>query len=685
MLAPAAASAAALTSAQVQSILNLLTQFGADATTIANVNASLTGGAPVQQPAQTPGNCTGVSFTRTLVIGSTGSDVKCLQTILNLSSTTQVAITGAGSPGSETSHFGSLTLSAVRKYQVQNGWTPANQVGPLTRAALNAQVAGGNIGGTGAATLCSNGNTLASNCTLAPNAQAGALCPDGIHTIASNCTLLPTAQATTNTEGSITVTADVSPSSGTTMHTGDNNVAVAAVDVKATGSNVTVNRLDVIFHGLAGSATCNIRPWILINQAIVSDGITSKTIAINSATDVTENIVGDTYTVRVDGLNMLVAKDTTKKITLSVDAVNSLPAAATTCTPSIQFGAGAIRGTDGAGISQISGGALAVTTFTVNTGDAGTLDVTVAPDNPKARNVIVQEAAQTADVVLLKVNVQAKSNAVILRTLRVNSVSSSGSLATVMPTIKLWDGTTQLAATTTVIAGSSTFDTINLTIPMGTMKTLTVTGTFAKTNTSIISEGDNVRTTLTAADIAGEDATTYAAVLGAGAYVDGNLAYLFLKAPTLTLASATLTPLTEIAASATTQRYNATLSFNVTANGGDIYIRGLNATAASSGIVAQAITSAASTTLVQSFTTNATAGVNNTWKVSSGDTKHFDVTGVLTATGISSEAGYFEGMSLLNVKWGATDVDEDGPFTAGTQTWGLDDLKTGTLYLITRQ
>ncbi len=88
-------------------------------------------------------NCAGVTFTRNLVVGSTGSDVKCLQTLLNLSSSTQVAITGAGSPGSETSYFGSLTLSAVRKYQTQHGWTPANQVGPLTRAALNAYLAGG--------------------------------------------------------------------------------------------------------------------------------------------------------------------------------------------------------------------------------------------------------------------------------------------------------------------------------------------------------------------------------------------------------------------------------------------------------------------------------------------------------------------------------------------------------------
>jgi len=94
------------------------------------------------------GLCAGVTFTRNLTVGSTGSDVKCLQTLLNQSATTKVASTGAGSPGSETTYFGSLTLAAVKVYQAEHGWTPANQVGPLTRQALNAQLAGsGSTGG----------------------------------------------------------------------------------------------------------------------------------------------------------------------------------------------------------------------------------------------------------------------------------------------------------------------------------------------------------------------------------------------------------------------------------------------------------------------------------------------------------------------------------------------------------
>ena len=143
VVAPAAVSAA-LTSSQVQAIISLLQSFGADATTIANVQSSLTGGTPVTPGTPVPTGsvaCSGVTFTRNLTVGSTGSDVKCLQVILNANGYT-LAATGAGSPGMETSYFGPITLVAVKAFQTAHGWTPANQVGPLTRNALNALLSG---------------------------------------------------------------------------------------------------------------------------------------------------------------------------------------------------------------------------------------------------------------------------------------------------------------------------------------------------------------------------------------------------------------------------------------------------------------------------------------------------------------------------------------------------------------
>lgn len=139
----APAQAAGLTSGQIQSILSLLSSFGADQATINNVNAALngqattgTGSGPVTTGAACP------ALTRSLQVGSSGSDVKALQVFLNSNVATQVAASGAGSPGMETSTFGPATKAAVIKFQTANGVSAIGVVGPATRAAIAAACSG---------------------------------------------------------------------------------------------------------------------------------------------------------------------------------------------------------------------------------------------------------------------------------------------------------------------------------------------------------------------------------------------------------------------------------------------------------------------------------------------------------------------------------------------------------------
>lgn len=128
-----AKSASGLSASQVQSILAVLASFDADAATIASVKASLEG-TPVTGSATSA--AVGV-FKANLTIGSLGNEVKALQEYLNAHGY-QVASSGPGSPGSETTRFGSLTKAALIKFQKAKGITPAvGYFGPITRAAVN--------------------------------------------------------------------------------------------------------------------------------------------------------------------------------------------------------------------------------------------------------------------------------------------------------------------------------------------------------------------------------------------------------------------------------------------------------------------------------------------------------------------------------------------------------------------
>lgn len=95
----------------------------------------------------------GYSWTRSLSQGSKGADVTNLQKFLNMCADTQVSTFGAGSPGMETSTFGPATRSAVAKFQMKWGITPAaGYFGPVSQAKATQLQASGNICGPGVVT-----------------------------------------------------------------------------------------------------------------------------------------------------------------------------------------------------------------------------------------------------------------------------------------------------------------------------------------------------------------------------------------------------------------------------------------------------------------------------------------------------------------------------------------------------
>lgn len=123
-------ASAALTEAQIQSILSLLSSFGSDQTTINNVNSSLRG-----QPVAAVPSAGACSFARDLTLGAKGEDVTCLQNYLT--STGHYSFSGGA-----TGYFGSVTKNAAAAWQAANGVSPAvGYFGSLSRAKYSSMAA----------------------------------------------------------------------------------------------------------------------------------------------------------------------------------------------------------------------------------------------------------------------------------------------------------------------------------------------------------------------------------------------------------------------------------------------------------------------------------------------------------------------------------------------------------------
>ncbi len=94
----------------------------------------------------------GSRVTKALRKGMTSPEVKLLQKVLNSDVATQITKSGAGSPGNETELFGSLTLAALKKFQVKYSIVSPGQegygnLGPKTRAKVN-EILGSMSGGS---------------------------------------------------------------------------------------------------------------------------------------------------------------------------------------------------------------------------------------------------------------------------------------------------------------------------------------------------------------------------------------------------------------------------------------------------------------------------------------------------------------------------------------------------------
>ena len=214
-----------------------------------------------QPSGNVPAACVGVTLSRNLTVGATGSDVKCLQASMNALGYT-IATTGAGSPGNETSYFGPLTLVAVQKYQAAKGWTPAGQVGPLTRQALNAWLAGGIV-------------VVPPGTTPPPAAPAGGLSVSLASDTPASMTI---ADATNANFTKFTLTTGSGPVSVTRMY-----VTRAGLSTNSDIENIKIVEADTgAYRGTTGSVNSDNRALITFTPALVIPANTTKAFYIRA-------------------------------------------------------------------------------------------------------------------------------------------------------------------------------------------------------------------------------------------------------------------------------------------------------------------------------------------------------------------------------------------------------------------
>lgn len=571
------------------------------------------------------------SFTRNLFVGVRGDDVKCLQNYL----------IGAGQsiPAGATGYFGSQTQAAVAAWQTANGVSPAaGYFGPISRAKYS---------------------SLAGTAPTTPTTPAPGITTPGA-------------------EGSLVATIESVPT-GATMNVRSVGVGVMAVKLKASGSDIKVDRVDLNF---------NARPWLYVSNLTITDGTTSRTVAVSSANS-TEIAVGSSYDVRVDGLNIIVPKDTEKVLTVKVDAVSGLPGSETSKDVTVRFNTNAIRGIDGANIQQYAPtSALASRIFTVKIGDTAALEISAHASNPKARAVIVQSTTETADVVLAVMNVKATGNAAILRTVEFTDSVASGTL----DVVGLYDGETLLSSTSSITSTTSVIEDVNLTIPKDTTKVLTLKATVRKsqgnyeTAASATVASSSISLPANATTFSAEDATSFAAATVNGSAVSPGAAYFYLKAPSFSLVSTEVTGIQAPSGSTSPHRANAKIRLNVTANGGDIYIQRFSATKASSGLVA-AVSSASTTLIGETITSNADVdgtASDDPWIIRSGDTKYLEWSGTIDndVANIGGETSVYA--FIQDINWGTSGglAGADEMWTTEDGQIHLADFKTSSIFLV---
>lgn len=400
---------------------------------------------------------TSTTFTRDLTIGSTGADVIALQDIL-------IAKGHLVMPaGVAKGYFGTLTQSAVAKWQAAEGISPAaGYFGAISRAKV-----------------------------------AGSTTPTTPTTPTTTTTL-------EGTNGEISDVNELSQYNNEDAGEGEEDVVVAGFEVEASNDgDIAINSIKVSFDSTGNTGSDNLDDYI--------DGVSiwmgDKKIGSADVEDIDEDS-NDLYTKVISVGKVVVKADETEKFYISVDVANNLDSgdlSGDSWTVDVEN----IRFTDGEGVvttddstGDIDGMDVGIDFVTFSTAADTELKISLDSESPEEGVIIIDDEDNTDDVVLLKgkLRVDGDSDVVIDEFPVTFTTVGGASLSAVTGSVKLTiDGEdyTESVSSSLTTAGTITFDNLDFTIEAGDSVEFEVSADINDIDAGNLDEGDTLKAEVT--------------------------------------------------------------------------------------------------------------------------------------------------------------------------------------------
>lgn len=570
------------------------------------------------------------TFTRPLGPGDSGDDVKCLQQSMNALGF-QVAASGPGSPGNETTFYGPLTQAAVKKWQdavgvVYGAW--GGYFGPISQAKYN-----------------SLKSAPAEEEEEAP-AEEEEEAP-----VVGECKFSTTAESILSVE--------YAPSPA------NNPVIKEGEEKPAFGVRVKVRQGDACFERLQfrlGTSTSRYTRQFTEAALFDTDGTTELARKVLNSNTVIKS--GSNYLVTLDGFKKLLAAGGDYDFVVKLKAYSQIDSTYTDTDPAdLRVEANGVRAVDAQGINQYAPSSDALDTRSVDLqqGEAEQAELTISRNADYPRNYrVVSDTQGEADNVLMNIlDVKAKKGRVKITDFSASLTEDPDGAAS-PSTAYLYrkDGTTwKLIASASISSNAWTWsDITDEWVEKDTTNTYKIEVKFTGASSS---EGVWIVNNLDAGDVTAENELGDSVTPSEGVASSSEVR-VANKGPVYEFVSSSI-KYTKAGVSGASGTLEGSFTFKVTAKGADIFA---SKTASGAFTVTVIDDDGNSTTsaVLGTITYNQPSGTvseTNSYRIPQDSTVTVTVNYAALSGAIDAQAGFDLGeqykLRLTEIKWGTSD------------------------------